>query len=132
MKNPCLTSLPKDSFPSLLKELVSSFNTDNLISGFRACGIYPFNPQELITKLPQSNGAASANVSQSISSAILEQLKRMRSPPTNKKPERRKQVAVEPGKSVSVEDLNPLRILRIMTLKILFMSQTSQKNDEEL
>ena len=40
-------------------------------------------------------------------SAILEQLKRMRSPPSNKKPERRKQVAVEPGKSVSVEDLNP-------------------------
>ena len=104
VKNPCLTSLPKDSFPSLLKELVDSLNTDNLISGFRACGIHPFNPQELISKLPQSNTAA--NASQSISSAVLEQLKRMRSPPDNKKPERRKRVAVEPGKSVSVEDLN--------------------------
>ena len=30
----------------------------------------------------------------------------MRSSPENKKPERRKRVAVEPGKSVSVEDLN--------------------------
>ena len=108
VKNPCLTSLPKDSFPSLLKELVSSLNTDNLISGFRACSIYPFNPQELVAKSPQSNGAASANASQSISSAVLEQLKRMRSPPDNKKPEHRKRITVEPGKSVSVEDLNPV------------------------
>ena len=30
----------------------------------------------------------------------------MRSPPNNKKPKHRKRVAVEPGRSVSVEDLN--------------------------
>ena len=104
VKNPCLTSLPKDSFPMLLKELVGSLNTDNLISGFRACGIYPFNPKEVITKLPQSEGATSASVS-NISSAVLEQLKRMRCPDVNKKTERRKWVSVEPGKSVCVGDL---------------------------
>ena len=32
----------------------------------------------------------------------------MPSPPDNKKPEHRKRITVEPGKSVSVEDLNPV------------------------
>ena len=85
---------------------MGSLNTDNLISGFRACGIYPFNSQELITKLAQSESAASANASQSISSAVLEQLKRMCSLNDNKKTQCRKLVAVEPGKSVRVEDLS--------------------------
>ena len=106
MRNPSLSSLPKDSFPSLLKELVGSPNTDNLKSDFRACGIYPFSPQELITKLPQSEDATSSHANKTISSAVLEQLKRMHSPNEDKKKtECRKWVAVEPGKSVSMEDL---------------------------
>ena len=71
-KNPSLGSLPKDSFPGLLKELVASLNEDNLKSGFRACGIYPFNPQELIAKLPQSQDGTTSSSVNNISKAVLE------------------------------------------------------------
>ena len=43
MKNQSLTALPKDSFLELLKELVDSFNLENLKFGFKACDIDPFD-----------------------------------------------------------------------------------------
>ena len=46
LKNPSKTTLPKDEFPGLLKELCEVLNHDNLIAGFSTCGIYPFCPDE--------------------------------------------------------------------------------------
>ncbi|CAB4023918.1 PREDICTED: uncharacterized protein LOC106141545 [Paramuricea clavata] len=95
--NPSLTSLPKNEFPRLLKELVESLNT----AGFQACGIYPLNPNEVLKNMPQSSEDASIN----ISTAVIEQLKKMRNPIHEKPTPRRKQIVVEPGKSVSLDDL---------------------------
>ena len=53
LKNYTQITLPKDIFPALLKQLVSTFDTDNLKGGFRSCGIYPFNPDALYSKLPE-------------------------------------------------------------------------------
>ena len=53
LKNYTQITLPKDIFPALLKQLVSAFDTDNLKGGFRSCGIYPFNPDALYSKLPE-------------------------------------------------------------------------------
>ena len=103
MKNPSLTSLPKNEFPALLKELVESLNTDNLKAGFQACGIHPLNPEVVLKKLPQHVEDASPN----ISTAVIEQLQKMRNPVHEKPNPRRKQIVVEPGKSVSLDDLTP-------------------------
>lgn len=103
MNNPNLTSLPKNEFPRLLKELVESLNTDNLKAGFEACGIHPLNPGMVLKKLPQSSEDASIN----ISTAVIEQLQKMRNPIQEKPTPRRKQIVVEPGKSVSLDDLTP-------------------------
>lgn len=105
MKNPSLTSLPKNEFPQLLNELVKSLNTDNLKAGFQACGIHPLNPDVVLKKLPQSSEDTPIN----ISTAVIEQLQRMRNPVQEKPNPRRKQIVVEPGKSISIEDLEPTK-----------------------
>ena len=60
-KNNTQTRLPKDIFPALLKQLISVLDTDNLKSGFRSCGIYPFNSDALYSKLPGNVNSATEN-----------------------------------------------------------------------
>lgn len=45
--------MPKSSFPSKLRELYKRLNLENLKSGFSACGIFPFNPEAVLKRLPQ-------------------------------------------------------------------------------
>ena len=75
-----------------------------MISGFKACCIYPVQPDKLLKKLPQSAGTEA--VSNRISEAVLKQLKRMQNPDAEKPRQRRKRLVVEPGKSISMDDLN--------------------------
>ena len=55
LQNTGQATLPKDAFPRLLKELEESLNLKNLVSGFKSCGIYPLNAQELLRKLPSQS-----------------------------------------------------------------------------
>ena len=103
LKNPGKTSLLKDEFPILLKELCECFNCENLTAGFSASGIYPFCPDELYKKLPSAAADESIN---SVSDAFLDHLKSLRSPnEKSKRCQKRKRLNVEAGKSVSHEDL---------------------------
>ena len=45
-------NLPKTVFPSLLYKLVSRLKGCNLVSGFRASGIYPLDRQQVLKLLP--------------------------------------------------------------------------------
>ncbi|CAI6346490.1 unnamed protein product [Macrosiphum euphorbiae] len=48
------STIPKDLFPTLLSELINNIKTNagqNLISGFKKCGIFPFNKQTLLDRL---------------------------------------------------------------------------------
>ncbi|CAB4034515.1 jerky homolog-like [Paramuricea clavata] len=75
LQNTGQATLPKDAFPRLLKELEESLNLKNLVSGFKTCGIYPLNAQELLRKLPSQSFPEDINNSVS---NVLEQLKSMR------------------------------------------------------
>ncbi len=103
LQNTGQATLPKDAFPRLLKELEESLNVKNLVSGFKTCGIYPLNAQELLRKLPSQS--LPEDINNSVSNVVLEQLKSMRGPTENIKAPRRKKIAVEPGKSISSRDL---------------------------
>ena len=49
---------PKEDLSKLLNDLLTSINENsrkNLISGFRACGLVPFNPYAVYIKLPSEN-----------------------------------------------------------------------------
>lgn len=51
------TTIPKDMFPTLLKELMESLKenqANNLKSGFEKCGIYPYNKNKLLDRLPEN------------------------------------------------------------------------------
>ena len=103
LKYPRKTSVSKDEFPRLLKELHEVLNCENLISGFKATGIYPFCPDELIKKLPSENNQDQSFVNASTS--VIDHLKTLRNPETPKPPPKRKRIDIEPGKSICQSDL---------------------------
>ena len=51
--NPSFKSLAKTDFPRLLAELIGKLETADLLkNGFRKCGLYPLNPEEVMVKIP--------------------------------------------------------------------------------
>lgn len=84
-QNPSQSSVQKTRFPHLLNKLISNMemkNTANLIAGFEACGIYPFNPQRVIKKFPQASSSTATEGSErspfKISAALLEFLQQFK------------------------------------------------------
>lgn len=51
--------VPKTEFPKLLKEtILRTINlSKNIISGFRCCGIHPFDPDQVLKQLPHEEDA---------------------------------------------------------------------------
>ena len=103
------TTLSKIAFPGLLKQLHEQLfaggHSENLESGFKACGIYPFDPKQVLKKLPDYE-CGSEEVSKNVSDAMLDVLKSMRGVDkiTERRRKRRK-VTVTPGKGVTPEDM---------------------------
>ena len=101
----------KSEFLSWLKQLLDELGyscKQNLISGFKACGIVPCSIEPLLKRLPDK-GRSPATCAGNLSESLIELLSEMRgtNQPRNK-PGRRKKVAVEPGKSITSYDLNAL------------------------
>jgi len=100
-------TVSKDKFPQLLKQLLVAIGAkegDNIRSGFRKTGIYPFSPSEVLKTLPTDSGdesTAASNTNASVSEAFVGMLKTMRhGSGEGCKPMRRKKITVEPGCSV--------------------------------
>ena len=122
----CVT---KDHLPGLLRKLCLSvcdetedkLVSQNLVAGFRKCGIVPLSRNEVLSRLPPSSATDSSGSGQlpdtadsadtgaaaAVSSAVLNHLSKMRHG-DSEQPQRRKRVRVdvEPGCSISFEDLN--------------------------
>ena len=95
----------------------------NLVAGFRKCGIVPLSRNEVLSRFPPSSATDSSSFGQppdtadsadtgaaaaaAVSSAVLNHLSKMRYG-DSEQPQRRKRVRVdvEPGCSISFEDLN--------------------------
>ena len=118
--------MTKDHLPGLLRKLCLSvcdetedkLVSQNLVAGFRKCGIVPLSRNEVISRLPPSSVTDSSSSGQppdsadtgaaaAVSSAVLNHLSKMRYG-DSEQPQRRKRVKVhvEPGCSISFEDLN--------------------------
>ncbi|XP_069679968.1 tigger transposable element-derived protein 2-like [Periplaneta americana] len=100
-------NLPKDVFPSLLKATLSAIEASspaNLISGFRATGIHSLNMYEVIRKLPecQFQNGEDNEFSMKLNDSVLAmlQVRRRKTATTT----RRRKVAIQPGKSICIED----------------------------
>lgn len=110
--------IPKDRFPSLLKCTLDSIeysSTTNLINGFKACGISPFDPNQVLKRLPDWSKTPSTedSTNQHMSVSIIEVLEKFRYP-NEKKMKKKKRMPVTPGKSVTgnedienIENIDP-------------------------
>lgn len=118
LKYPSSTGLSKQHFPHLLKKLMTCKELNEkkvLQSGFRACGIWPLNREEVLKKLPQvpRNGDDEqevATVNRVVSDAVLELLQKFKYNPRGEEVvrQKRRKVSVEPGKSISADEIqNP-------------------------
>lgn len=106
-----ITNLPKHHFPSLLKKLceaISENEQKNLQSGFRSCGIYPFDPNQVLKKLPKKDNpeTPTKRTKELVGETVITFLSSLRygSPGSTPKTRKRK-INVSPGLSISVADI---------------------------
>lgn len=109
LEHPRLNCVEKNIFPQLLTDLIKKmeFNSaKNIRSGFKATGIYPFNPDAVYKKMP--NERYKTRVETDIDNAFLTFLKDQRSPINKKAIQRgkKKMLNIKPGCSVSAEDIS--------------------------
>ncbi|CAK1577990.1 unnamed protein product [Parnassius mnemosyne] len=104
IENPKQTSLNKIHFPILLKQLIEEVNlnkADNLISGFRATGIFPYNPQKVYSKIPEY----CEEITYDVDKSLLDYLKENRNPNPIRRNTNKKMYNAA-GKSVTSWDIN--------------------------
>ena len=116
-------SVPKDIFPQLLRELTVKLEdsaNENIISGFRKCGIVPIDRSKVLDRLPKpapevpkeaaeplDTGTAELSSATTVDQCIMEMLQEMRhGTPEETTRKRKKKISVEPGKSVASSDLS--------------------------
>lgn len=107
IKNPSEAQINKSHFPILLKNLLEKMeisNKDNIKAGFKATGIFPLNPNKILRKLPEYEEENKYK----IDTVLLDYLKKTRAPNPLKRTRTNKKIKVEPGASISCEDVETL------------------------
>lgn len=101
------SSIPKDRFPHFLKELYQSIEENrekNIRSGFRKCGIFPVNREEVLKQLPSYVNNAVQETEEHVNKAVVDLLKKFRYPEQPTQRTKRKKVDVPAGKSIGGAD----------------------------
>lgn len=104
--------IPKALFPKLMNsalERIAAQSSTNILSGFRACGIVPLNPESVLKRLPAVTQHEDVTKSL-LSDSLLSNLQRNRfqegqSSSTSTK----KKINVKPGESVQVSALTEIQ-----------------------
>ena len=102
------SAIPKDIFPRLLSQLVKALEEGNgkanLIKGFKKCGIVPIDVTPLLARIPGPENSTKQDDEVAADQSLINILTELR----GDRPERTKKskrIAVVPGKSVSVGDI---------------------------
>lgn len=99
----------KDYLPSLLQKTLLSISekeSSNIKAGFRACGIIPLDPRQVLKRLPGGRMNEEDNGPQWCQT-FIEHLRATRTSETAPLRQRRKKLAVPPGKAVTATDFLP-------------------------
>lgn len=99
-------SIPKEYFPTLLNRLWTKLSVNvskNLISGFRATGLCPFNPLEVLKKIPDGLIDNREQLQDNMNQSFIEVLQEMRGSNKETKIVRKRGKKVEPGKRLQTE-----------------------------
>jgi hypothetical protein len=99
-------SIPKDTFPSLLRDALAEIpltNNENLKAAFRASGIYPFNKESVLKNLPDLESTDEKDDGEAQTSWLdsMKELFQEQRFATKTAPHQKKKLHVPAGKSVS-------------------------------
>ena len=110
LRNPDFASIPKCRFPSLLKSVIDVVKSENIISGFRKCGIYPFSREALLSQLPDNGSIQDVAYKEDVAESLIQFLREKRFPEHdgNTTVNRGKKLEISPGSSVTLEMLQQL------------------------
>lgn len=100
--------IPKSEFPKLLRNTLEKLHEsmqNNIKSGFNATGIYPFNKQKVLNKIPNRSEDGDNDLSNSWTEAFVDILSDVRNRKELVKKSRGKKINISAGKSVRIEDL---------------------------
>lgn len=104
-----MSCVPKDKFPRLLNSLMKKIllnGPNNVISGFKKCGIAPINNEEVLKMLPvdstESENQSTLEV-EALDRTFVKLLKSMRYEDTAK-PKKKSKLKIPAGKSAAVEN----------------------------
>lgn len=107
LKHPKEKVVPKESFPSLMAKLweglLNGKGSENLKSGFRACGIVPCDKTEVLKKLDKTV-TPNVDAGYALNDTVLTYLKNLREPESSKRRGKKRKVTTQPGLSVSLND----------------------------
>ena len=136
------STLSKEVFPRLLKNLQGAVylgednHNDNLVSGFRKCGIVPFDPEVPLERLPDSNvpdlNESSQDVSSKVSNAVIEILRDMRGVDDTTTKKKKRKIAVQPGRSIRSEDLHEEEAIEASSKTNVPQEETENDQDESV
>lgn len=100
--------IPKSEFPKLLRQTLEKLNEtmqNNIKSRFSATGIYPFNKQKVLNKVPSRSEENDDDISRSWTEAFVDILFDVRNKKDTIKKCRGKKINVSAGKSVRIDDI---------------------------
>ncbi len=104
--HPKEATVPKSTFPSLLRQLIESIKTENLLSGFYKTGIHPLDRTKVLSRLPTENstttGTGTDEVAQQLDESLVDMLKTVSGRDAIRR-KRGARVQFKPGKAISVE-----------------------------
>ncbi|XP_060804831.1 uncharacterized protein LOC132904249 [Amyelois transitella] len=131
IENPKQAGLNKSHFPPLLAKVMDEVNMtkkENVVSGFRATGIVPFNPQQVYKKIPE---CLPDETIFSVDQTLLDYLKENRKPNEIKRG-RNKKLNVQPGKSITTSELNQVETDNKKQKKNRLEKEAKTKEDLDL
>lgn len=103
-------NLPKEQFPNLLSRLWNSMSesvSQNLISGFRATGLYPPDPNEVLKRIPDGLIPDDQDtIGRSLDASLVDLLREHRGVGSEANPKKKRGKKVQPGKNLARDEDN--------------------------
>lgn len=112
--------VPKSSFPSLLRKTIEELGENvisNLVAGFKACGVCPFNPEAVLNRLPEATQTPKIPLAE----VLINTFKESRYKSGDQSVPKRQALKIKPGQSVSTEE----------TLELIKLKDTVKKIKKE-
>ena len=127
-------AIPKEIFPQLLRRLFNSMEErgDNLVSGFRATGLYPLDPTQVLKRLPPTDdNVPGSSLRESFGESVVELLREHVGASNVTSVKRKRGPKVAPGKRVSLADLQKPQSSKRPASRQSFSSSSEESSDEE-